>query len=57
MEKFLVKIFEKYFLMDSFIDKKGYCKKMAKNGHVHEGGKIGRSDATPTEFIMVILMI
>jgi hypothetical protein len=23
---------------------------MAKNGHVHEGGKVGRSDATPTKF-------
>jgi len=22
---------------------------MAKNGHVHEGGKVGRSDATPTK--------
>ena len=24
MEKFMVKIFEKYFLMDSFIDRRGY---------------------------------
>ena len=22
---------------------------MAKNGHVHEGGKVGRSNATPTK--------
>ena len=27
--------------------------KMAKNGHVHEGGKVGRSDATPTNFFSV----
>jgi len=26
---------------------------MAKNGHVHEGGKVGRSDATPTIFFSV----
>ena len=26
---------------------------MAKNGQVHEGGKIGRSDATPTIFFSV----
>ena len=26
---------------------------MAKNGHVHEGGKVGRNDATPTKFISV----
>ena len=26
---------------------------MAKNGHVHEGGKVGRSDATPTNFFSV----
>ena len=26
---------------------------MAKNGHVHEGGKVGRSNATPTKFISV----
>ena len=24
---------------------------MAKNGHVHEGGKVGRSNATPTKLI------
>jgi hypothetical protein len=23
---------------------------MAKNGHVHEGGKVGRSNATATKF-------
>ena len=26
---------------------------MAKNGHVYEGGKEGRSDATPTNFFSV----
>ena len=26
---------------------------MAKNGHVHEGRKVGRSDATPTNFFSV----
>ena len=26
---------------------------MAKNGHVYEGGKVGRSDATPTKFVSV----
>ena len=26
---------------------------MAKNGHVHEGGNVGRSDATPTKFFSV----
>ena len=26
---------------------------MAKNGHVHEGGKVGRSDATPTKLFYV----
>ena len=26
---------------------------MAKNGHVHEGWKVGRSDATPTIFFSV----
>jgi len=26
---------------------------MAKNGHVHEGGKVGRSKATPTKFFSV----
>ena len=26
---------------------------MAKNGHVHEGGKVGRSNATPTKFVSV----
>ena len=26
---------------------------MAKNGHVHEGGKLGRSVATPTIFFSV----
>ena len=26
---------------------------MAKNGHVHEGGKVGRSDATPINFFAV----
>ena len=26
---------------------------MAKNGHVHEGGKVGRIDATPTKFFSV----
>ena len=26
---------------------------MAKNGHVYEGGKVGRSDATPTIFFSV----
>ena len=26
---------------------------MAKNGHVHEGGKVGRSNATPTKFFSV----
>ena len=26
---------------------------MAKNGHVHEGGKVGRSDATPTKIFSV----
>ena len=30
-----------------------YCEKMAKNGHVHEGGKVGRSNATPTIFFSV----
>ena len=24
-----------------------------KNGHVHEGGKVGRSEATPTNFFSV----
>ena len=26
---------------------------MAKNGHVHEGRKVGRSNATPTKFFSV----
>ena len=26
---------------------------MAKNDHVHEGGKLGRSDATPTKIFSV----
>ena len=26
---------------------------MVKNGHVHEGGKVGRTDATPTSFFSV----
>ncbi len=26
---------------------------MAKNGHVHEGRKVGRSDATPIKFFSV----
>jgi hypothetical protein len=26
---------------------------MVKNGHVHEGGKVGRSNATPTKFFSV----
>ena len=26
---------------------------MAKNGHVHEGGKVGRSDVTLTKFFSV----
>ena len=26
---------------------------MAKNGHVHEGGKVGRSNATPTKLFFV----
>ena len=26
---------------------------MAKNGHVHEGGKVERSDAIPTNFFSV----
>ena len=26
---------------------------MAKNGHIHEGGKVGRSNATLTEFVSV----
>ena len=26
---------------------------MAKNGHVHEGGKVGRSDATSTKLLPV----
>ena len=26
---------------------------MAKNGHVHEGGKVKRSNATPTKFFAV----
>ena len=26
---------------------------MAKNGHVHEGGLVGRSNATPTNFFSV----
>ena len=26
---------------------------MAKNGHVHEGGKVGRSDVTPTKYFSV----
>ena len=26
---------------------------MAKNGHGHEGGKVGRSNATPTKFFSV----
>ena len=26
---------------------------MAKNGHVHDGGKVGRSNATPTKFFCV----
>ena len=26
---------------------------MAKNGHVHEGGKVGRSYATPSNFFKV----
>ena len=26
---------------------------MAKNGHVHEGGKVGRSDATLTKLFSV----
>jgi hypothetical protein len=30
---------------------------MAKNGHVHEGGKLGRSVATPTIFFLLIFMI
>ena len=30
---------------------------MAKNDHVHLGGKAGRSDAIPTNFFLVILMI
>ena len=25
---------------------------MAKNGHVHESGKVGRSDTTPTNFFV-----
>ena len=27
--------------------------KIAKNGHVHEGGKVGRSNATPTKLLSV----
>ena len=27
--------------------------KMAKNGHVHEGGRVGRSNATPTKLFYV----
>ena len=26
---------------------------MAKNGHVHEGGKVVRSNATPTNFFSI----
>ena len=26
---------------------------MTKNGHVHEGGKVGRNNATPTKFFSV----
>ena len=26
---------------------------MAKNGHVQEGGRVGRSNATPTKFVSV----
>ena len=29
------------------------CLCIVKNGHVHEGGKIGRSDAAPTNFFSV----
>jgi hypothetical protein len=29
------------------------CEKWPKNGHVYEGGKVGRSDATPTKFFAV----
>jgi hypothetical protein len=28
-------------------------KNIVKNGHVHEGGKVGRSNATPTNFFSV----
>ena len=30
---------------------------MAKNGHVHKGWKVGRSDATPTKVFRMIFMI
>ena len=31
--------------------------KMAKNGHVHEGRKVGRSNATPTKLFLLTFMI
>ena len=61
--KFQSKVFEKYFQMDKFIDRKDYrtnwnadcipwlcIVKNIKYGHVYKGGKVERTNVTPIIF-------